>query len=329
MAGFALFKTLFPNLDIQTTSRYRAHDLIRLVMEALANAADDGLPADFGYVFEYAWQYQLGAPDGGPTNWTSYTDMTGPSDSKLTAKQYLEDFSKTTKEIPGIAGVPLPFDEPPFTPDNILLVTDGTCASTCSNFVALMLEIAQVQNTLAWGGQPNDKPMQLVGGVRGSNTLSFDTVATQIGGVGDYIQNKTQQGKPPLSDDQLQTALGLRPLATTEFPLRLYNGNINLRNAYYKDSDLPLQFDHQAAGCRLFYTAENIRNPASTWNDAADAWAKGCKAPPLNITSTPTSSSSGSPSGASASSTAHNAGGRTASGFMMLLVAVMAAVVSV
>ncbi|KPI42218.1 uncharacterized protein AB675_9695 [Cyphellophora attinorum] len=294
--------------------------------------AADQLDPSLSYVFEFAWQYQLAAPDGGPTNWKSYTDMLGPDGSGLTAPQFFEDFSKTTTQIPGIAGVPLPFQEPPFSADNILLVTDGVCASTCSNFVALMMEVAKVQHTVAWGGRPNTNAMQLVGGVRGSNVLSFDTVANQLGGVRDYIVNKTQEGKPPLTDDQLQTALSLRPLTTTEYPIRLYNGHINFRNAYYNGSDLPLQFDHQAAGCRLFYTAENIRNPASRWTDSAEAvWgngSKGCQAPPLNITSTATTTSSSSPTESSESSTASatNAGTRAASASMMLAVALTAAV---
>jgi hypothetical protein len=331
-AGFALFKTLFPNLDIQTTTRYRNHDLIRLVIESFKDAAEEALPISLDPVMEFAWQYQLAAPDGGPTGWKDYTDMLGPEGSNLTAPQFFEDFSKTTLEIPGIAGVPLPFEEPPFSADNILLVTDGVCASTCSNFVALMMEVAKVQNTLAWGGRPNGNPMQLVGGVRGSNSLSFDTVAIQIGGVGDYVQNRTQQGRPLLTDDQFQTALSLRPLATADYPIRLSSGSINFRNAYYNGSDVPLQFDHQAAGCRLFYTAENIRNPASRWTDSAEAmWgngSKGCQASPLNITSTATTTSSSSPTGSAESSTASatNAGTRAATGFMKLAVALMAAV---
>lgn len=333
-AAMALFRVLFPTIDLQLTSRYRDHPLIRLGMEALNDAAAENLPVDWRFVWYFAWQY-IESPSDGPTGWTSYQNLTGPADANLTTAQSWGPFHQLNYGIPGYMGVPNPFQDPPFAAENILLIGDGNCASSCSVFVQLMMGLANVTNTLAFGGRPNSDPMPFVGGVRGSESLSFDTLSTTIDAVGAYVVNRTQQGRPVLSQDQLTQALDLRPLPVKELPLQFGGGHINFRNSYYPNSDLCLQFDHQAAGCRLFYTAENIRWPASTWNDAADAmWgnsSKGCKAPANNVTSSASSSLNGNPSGTSsgsgtAASSSNDAGAMALSGFLTVVSAVAAAV---
>lgn len=51
-----------------------------------------------------------------------------------------------------------------FKPENVVLLTDGTCGSTCTIFSYLMIFQANV-TTISVGGRPQVGPMQSVGGV--------------------------------------------------------------------------------------------------------------------------------------------------------------------
>lgn len=56
----------------------------------------------------------------------------------------------------------------PFKAEDIVIVYDGYCASTCTIFSELMRQQAGVK-TIALGGRPNKDIIQAVGGVKGTN----------------------------------------------------------------------------------------------------------------------------------------------------------------
>lgn len=56
----------------------------------------------------------------------------------------------------------------PFAAEDIVIVYDGYCASTCTIFSELMRQQAGVK-TIALGGRPNKDIIQAVGGVKGTN----------------------------------------------------------------------------------------------------------------------------------------------------------------
>lgn len=70
--------------------------------------------------------------------------------------------------VPGftLTGTGDRYNPPPalFKPENIVLLTDGTCGSTCTIFSYLMIFQANV-TTVSVGGRPQVGPMQSVGGV--------------------------------------------------------------------------------------------------------------------------------------------------------------------
>lgn len=57
----------------------------------------------------------------------------------------------------------------PFAAENIVVVYDGYCASTCTIFSELMTTQGHVK-TIALGGRPNKDIIQAVGGVKGMCT---------------------------------------------------------------------------------------------------------------------------------------------------------------
>ncbi|WYZ44786.1 hypothetical protein EsH8_VIII_000102 [Colletotrichum jinshuiense] len=70
----------------------------------------------------------------------------------------------------------------PFEPQNIIMLTDGFYASTCSVFSSGM-QIQGGVKTVVMGGRPNNEPMQGVGGVKGAEVLEY----RRIWEIADYI----------------------------------------------------------------------------------------------------------------------------------------------
>ncbi len=54
----------------------------------------------------------------------------------------------------------------PFEKDNVVVLTDGVCGSTCTVFAGLMAREAGVR-TIFLGGRPMNAPMQAIGAVKG------------------------------------------------------------------------------------------------------------------------------------------------------------------
>lgn len=130
--------------------------------------------------------------------------------------------------------------------------------------------------TLVFGGRPRLGPMQIMGGVRGAQSVAFSTINEWVSQATQVVANVPNG---TFSAQLLSTANASVPRGLENMPLVLAGGNVNFRNAYQQgDDDLPLQFAYQAADCRLFYTADNYARPNTTWSAARDAiWgAKGC-----------------------------------------------------
>lgn len=63
----------------------------------------------------------------------------------------------------------------PFAAENVIVMTDGYCASTCTIFSELMRKVAGVKY-VAMGGRPIEGNIQAIGGVKGSNDLPWDYI---------------------------------------------------------------------------------------------------------------------------------------------------------
>ena len=152
-------------------------------------------------------------------------------------------------------------------------MTDGTCASTCSIFAELMKK--QGVRSIAFGGRPQYGPMQALGGVKGGQYLSLPLLHRYISSAYDLAVNASQAGSPILTPEQLARFEEIAPPDPKNFSLRINrigNGGVNFRNAYREGDDVtPLQFIYEAADCRIFYTAENYIDPATSWLAAANA----------------------------------------------------------
>jgi hypothetical protein len=63
----------------------------------------------------------------------------------------------------------------PFPSENIIVFTDGYCASACTILLHLLKYQGKVKQIVA-GGRPQSGPMQAIGGIKGSQVLGLATV---------------------------------------------------------------------------------------------------------------------------------------------------------
>ncbi|ORY66048.1 peptidase S41 family protein [Pseudomassariella vexata] len=141
-----------------------------------------------------------------------------------------------------LTGVGTKANPPPsvFTPENVVLLTDGTCGSTCTIFSYLMIQQRNIKTAVV-GGRPNLGAMQSIAGVEGAQLKKG-----QLGVLAEgYI------------------------LKRATVPMQA--GAVNGKNAFApSDSQTPLQFSMQPANCRFFYTAQMITKPEMVWQRAVD-----------------------------------------------------------
>ncbi|MCJ1381734.1 hypothetical protein MMC17_004845 [Xylographa soralifera] len=193
----------------------------------------------------------------------------------------------------------------PFQAEDITILTDGFCGSTCAVFSEMMKTDGGVKFVVA-GGEPSYGPMQAVSGTRGSSVLGFGVINSYQDEIRKYSSEASSIGLTP-SDI---AALFPSP-DTINYNLR-YSG-VNARNMVRQGSEVPLQFIYEAADCRLFYTPAMLQDYTVLWQTAASAASnsslcvQGSTGNPTagNITST---NAPGNTTGTATSSTTSTAG---------------------
>lgn len=154
-----------------------------------------------------------------------------------------------------------------FDPANVVLLTDGTCGSTCTIFSYLMILEAGVR-TVTMGGRPRPGPIQAIAGVEGAQVFYFADLAqaaaaAQVLGpaAGIGAADPRQLG---LLADGYAIRRAMDPANA--------GGSVNGKNAFGKaDARTPFQFLYEPANCRFFYTAEMLDRPEAAWQRAVDA----------------------------------------------------------
>ncbi|KAI1429011.1 hypothetical protein F5Y12DRAFT_587761 [Xylaria sp. FL1777] len=271
--AFDLFKLFFPSKLPYSATRFRRHDGSDLLARSgrKVNATAAGIDP---------FKFQGAVNSAQNATFASVDDfLDGEIQLDVNVTSLFANFNYTllsitqadTGPIRGFGGAPINNTEP-YAPENILIITDGICASTCTTFVNLMTNAGGVR-ALTFGGRPRSEPMQVMGGVRGAQSLALSDLDTELSAAVARVNDD-----PSLfTQAQVNLADEVWPKSLQDLPLFVSGGGVNLRNAYQEGADhLPLQFDYQASDCRLFYTAQNLADPASTWADAKAAiWGDG------------------------------------------------------
>ena len=266
------FKQFFPDTQPYLGSRSRTSDYLNLTGEAVTDFWESLATNDPDYydlsTDEFVVTDRINALTG--QNFTSWAEAYGPRperiDSFTTPQQYnLSSFifdvtaqgGFVQTAVFGYANNPANYSDPPFAPENIVLLTDGQCASACAVFVEMMTQDADVQTVVA-GGLPVTGPMQAVGLSRGATLESLE----QLDGNILFAQE--------LYDDAGDPSAALLPNRTNE-DVWIQDGGVNFRDMVRPNDTEPTQFKYLAADCRIFYTADTFYNYTNLWHYAANA----------------------------------------------------------
>jgi hypothetical protein len=206
-------------------------------------------------------------PEGG--NLSTVDEILAPVSLKgdlFTAYQQAP-LNMTSEEF-NVTGTGSRSNPPPsvFAPEDIVLLTDGTCGSTCTLFSYLMILQLNIKAT-AVGGRPRTGRMQSVAGVEGAQVFFLNDISDAAGAVITLAPEdrrvELQSGEMGILADGYAVRRATNPASP---------GAVNGKNAFSSaDSQTPLQFLYQPANCRFFYTAEMLMKPEAIWQRAVDA----------------------------------------------------------
>ncbi|PHH93009.1 hypothetical protein CDD83_2498 [Cordyceps sp. RAO-2017] len=271
---FNTFRILFPDKLPPVALRFRRHTAAETIVHSLKGLNESAaLEAASSLAFRVVktpdQQRKFGSPDEILGSDKTFSRV------RLSAA-YLPDFDLLSKANNPIAG----FGQDaarngtggkpsPFTAENIAIMTNGYCHSSCAAFVHMLTSTAPQIRTVAFGGRPRPGPMQAIGGVRGGLVMPFEQIASTASNASKILQD-------PAVRDAPDNCTARRELPAPQLPLRV-QGSVNYESVFASEADeTPLQFQRQDADCRLFYTVQNIFDPTTTWAAAKKAvWGGG------------------------------------------------------
>ncbi|OQU97494.1 hypothetical protein CLAIMM_03419 [Cladophialophora immunda] len=223
---------------------------------------DDGLPSDVAVVVISSF-----APDdSGARNFDSVDHYYGPyrEGPGYFTSYFQENYTNNEYSLIDHSDMNItqvrPGAEWPFRPENMIILTDGICASSCSIFVENLKNKFRVMSIVV-GGRPQTGPMQTVGGVRGSRLFPYDHLANLSIAYADQTTAYPEFADPEFEDWDYGPAV------------RFGEGlSVNGFNAYRigEPHNIPLHFAYEAADCRIWYTPEMIEDDRVLWNRVAE-----------------------------------------------------------
>ncbi|KAL6890460.1 hypothetical protein GGI43DRAFT_430616 [Trichoderma evansii] len=271
--GYDFYGQLFPQIRADGFSRWKLSPQFETLAHVYSNISKGVNPfteADIEKVQAYLspenWRFDLDLKERG---FTSFEDKFGPrvfKDTNYTALMrwnWSDPLISTNftvgfgTEISGY-GSRANLTQP-FLPENIVLLYDGFCASTCT-LASEFLRTNGGVKSVAFGGRPKKGPIQGVGGIKGSQIY-------QLSDIYQLAERGILLGSSPANEEALQNISTL-PIA------RSTAGSVNVRDQILRtntDDGLPAQFVVEHADCRLYWTAPMITNITEVWKAAADA----------------------------------------------------------
>ncbi|KAH8805410.1 hypothetical protein F5884DRAFT_708792 [Xylogone sp. PMI_703] len=276
-SGFALLSVFFPNMTIFSATRFRVSNSTEYLTRVFS-ADNTPINSELDLVFYAGGQVK---PDQ-ETQFSSLNEFLGPYDvlgvpsTAIAAEEAFTLIAGSANPIntEGLGG-PLNGTKAPFAPENIILLTDSRCSSTCTIFSNHM--IGKGVRTVTFGGRPQPGPIQSIGGVKGSQALELPAIDEVLQDAEVAVANATALGQPIFTD--AESAIYNKTVAVTsdKLPFTLPFFGVNFKNAFAPNNyDVPTHFIYEAADCRLFYTPASLQKPQLNWAAAANAmWGNG------------------------------------------------------
>ncbi|KAF2728048.1 hypothetical protein EJ04DRAFT_504715 [Polyplosphaeria fusca] len=276
--AYQTFKQFFATIDPYAASRIRSHHLSDILGDAYnswwtsleSNLTDEANAINYGYYAASEWVVTNRINTETGTNFSSWQEYAQPIvdrgdtfsiPQRFNLSDEVFDASAFDNWVPFGYGIAKPEDDPAnyvhWAPEDITILTDGICSSSCALFVEMMAHQAGVR-VITVGGRPVTGPMQAVSGSRAARVYSADAIDDDILYTNYDVDNQTAvQALPNRSD----TGMWVQ-----------YAG-FSIADQIRENDPVPLQFKYQAADCRLYYTLANVYNLTQLWHDvAAAAW---------------------------------------------------------
>lgn len=291
--GYNLFLNLFPDLFPSQLNRRRATPILDAIGTLVSkydvqypfiNESDPAVDAELSTSlsnFNYREDEDINNQ-----SFTSWPEKFGPHTFNGDNFTSLFQLNLSDPNIALIYGIDvnsfgdrvgIPPARPFPNPENIILLTDGACGSTCSIFADLMTEVAGVKTVVA-GGRPMNGPMAAIGGTRGTNRWTFDVLFVVANGTYSFVEEEGNGNETDLALIE-ESGVGALLEGYELVSSRASAGAVNSRDLIRKvdvESGVPAQFTYEAADCRIWYTAESVVDVRALWRDVADvAWGNG------------------------------------------------------
>lgn len=279
LQGYDFFRQLFPQILQDGFSRFKENDAFlaaaKIVSDEVANlnpytSNDEDAINDYLTWFNY--RYDLNLTNG---KFLTFEDKFSPQifeNTPYTAlmRWDLNDTLSTSNETFGLGfemtGYGKLTNLPQlFKPENIVIIYDGSCASTCT-IASEMLRLQGGVKSVAFGGRPRQGPIQGVGGVKGSQVLQYQD-----------IYSVATRGMSLTKDPKHLKALS----RYTALPMqRSIAAAVNARDQVIPENlndGIPAQFVTENSDCRLYWTAPMIKDVSEIWKATANAAFNGGK----------------------------------------------------
>ncbi|KAL1656730.1 hypothetical protein SLS61_000526 [Didymella pomorum] len=288
LLGYDLYKLLFPNdIDHAAADRFRAFESTDLIGQYFSRFAE-GLPRELVTEEQNETLYELNDAvvsslfnyqsdeSVNETNFVNWADKFGPivhekgdnfSDLfRWNLSDVLITLNSGGVNIHGYG--PLSnYTQQPFAAEDVVVVTDGYCASTCTIFSELMRQRAGVKY-ISLGGRPREGITQAVGGVKGTNNYPWTYIQSlaqfTITNLTDSTEEATKLNSTELGDYWSDTVFDRLAIGSSI--------NVNFRDGIRDgdETETPLQFVYEAADCRILYTKEMTVDVTAIWKAVAD-----------------------------------------------------------
>ncbi|POS72461.1 hypothetical protein DHEL01_v209148 [Diaporthe helianthi] len=298
--GHDTFRQLFPQIQEDGFNRFRSNELLQISGKQFSAAIPPGFNPETTdndtliYLYEYYPNFRF---DLNLTNqpFVSAEDKFSPQTFKGDEftpihRWNFDDPLLTTNEtfgfgfdVTGYRSRASNFTQP-FAAEDIILLYDGYCASTCTLFSEFLRVQANVRS-VTFGGRPglddsgNIPIIQNYGGVKGSNNVGYDYFS-YLADVSLSIQgNAANTTSAPVGPLSAQETSLLELNLDTYAANRSMGTSVNVRDNILRDNlddGLPAQFVYEPTDCRLFYTPKSIIDPEEQWRQVAEAaWGGG------------------------------------------------------
>jgi len=267
LSGYDMYLQFFPSQEPQAQFRYRGHRASEVYGSSISSFRAVSLANGELYTSPFSNDAFLSSNLTAFPDWTAMYPPARFKNDNFTAllKYNLSDPLTTSDPRLAVGITPTGygnranFTEDPFRAEDLIILSDGVCASTCAIFVELMVQQSGVK-TLAVGGRPQNGPMEPVGGTKG--TLVLPSV---------YLQ-----GLAVLVRSAFATSTAQRnewaEFLPTPFGINVLDASINFQDnirAGLENDGLPTQFLNDSASCRIWYEPRMYLNVSLLWEKTA------------------------------------------------------------